>query len=591
MSKFKKYLARYKLAFQSLGPLLLLLLFCFSFLYHNDQSFNQDLGRHLKLGEIIWNTQSVPKTNLFSYTYPDFPFINHHWFFEVLIYLGSITFGLNALLVLKLILLLLIISIVMLVARKTGSALFLSISFVFLHLLRGRTELRPEILSFLFTVLFLCILEIFLRKNSKLICILPVISLIWANSHIYFPVGFFIIIVFLADLIFQKYVQKIKNLENKIATLFVILGTSILSTFINPNFIKGALYPFTVFNNYGVTISENKTIFALQEVNFVNPDFTFYYISAFIILASIYSSFFRNKFSFKNILLPLLGLALATQSMRGFPYLLLISLPYVLLNFNWTKENIWTKVVNMLVLLFILIEGLFYLNGTYYGLTYRSWTPKLEFTQDAKPAMDFVLGNNLPVPIYNNFNIGGYIFYRGHPKYQVSVDGRPEAYPAQYFSNEYLPSLENYKKFKQLEAENGIKTIIFSIMDQNRETLAFFNSINKDPEWKIVFLDQFMIVILKSELQQELGIQEIDLAKLKVKDYNYPNVDAYTNLGTFLFNLNYVSQAKEFTQKALDMNPNNPAANKGMAFILNSENPTDPRIKHYLFKSRSPLYW
>lgn len=591
MSKLKEYIARKKSAFLNLSLLLILLLFCFSFLYHNDQSFNQDLGRHLKLGEIIWNTQSVPKTNLFSYTYPDFPFINHHWLFEIIVYLGSITIGINALLALKLILLLLIVGLVLLFARRTRSALFFSISFVFLHLLRGRTELRPELLSFLFTILFLYLLELFLRKNSKLIYILPAISLIWANSHIYFPVGFFIIIVFLADLIFQKYVQKVKNLENKIATLFVILGTSVLSTFINPNLIKGALYPFTVFNNYGVTISENKTIFALQEVNFVNPDFAFYYISAFILLASIYTSFFRNKFSLKNILLTLLGLALATQSMRGFPYLLLISLPYVLLNFKWTKENIWTKVVNIFVLLLIIIEAFFYLSGTYYNLTYRSWVPRLEFTQDAKPAMDFVLRNNLPEPIYNNFNIGSYIFYRGYPRYKVSVDGRPEAYPAQYFTDEYLPSLENYKKFKKFETEHGIKTVIFSIMDQNRETLAFFNSINQDPEWKIVFLDQFMIVILKSEILQELDIQEIDLAKIKVKDYSYPSVDAYTNLGTFLYNLNYISQAKEFTQKALDMNPNNPAANKGMAFILNSENPENPRIKHHLFKSRSPLYW
>lgn len=471
-------------------PLTLLLYLSFSFLFHNDTSFNQDLGRHLKLGEIIWNTQSVPKTNLFSYTYPDFPFVNHHWLFGVLLYLGSITIGLNALLYLKLILLLLIVVLVLVFARNTSSTLFFSVSFVFLHLLRGRTELRPEILSFLFTIVFLYVLEHYVKKGSKLIYILPLISFIWANSHIYFPVGFLIILVFLADLIFKKYVQKISYLETKIVTILIILVTSALSAFVNPNFVKGALYPFTVFNNYGVTISENKTIFALQEVKFVNPDFTFYYLATFILVASIYTSCFRNKFSLKNILLPLLGLALATQSMRGFPYLFLISMPYVLMNFRWTKENIWTRVVNIIVLILIVIEAVFYLSGAYYNLTYRSWVPKLEYTEDAKPAMDFVLENNLPEPIYNNFNIGSYIFYRGYPNYKVSVDGRPEAYPAQYFTDEYLPSLENYNKFKQLETKYGIKTVIFSILDQNRETLAFFNSINKDPEWKIVFLDQ-----------------------------------------------------------------------------------------------------
>ncbi len=572
-------------------PFALLFFLAFSFLFHNDQSFNQDLGRHLKLGEIIWNTQSVPNTNLFSYTYPNFPFVNHHWLFEVLVYLGSVTIGLQAMLVFKFLILLLIVGIVLVIAYKTKSALFFSVSFIFLHLFRGRSEMRPEILSFLFTVLHLLILERFVKHNSKLIYALPFVSLVWANSHIYFPVGIFIQVIFLADLLFKKYMQNVAGLSKQIWILTGVTIASILASFINPNFIKGAIYPFTVFNNYGVTITENKTIFALQETNFVNPDFGFYYMAAFIVLASIYASFFRTKFSLKNILLTLLGLGLATQSMRGFPYLFLISLPYVLMNFNYMKDNVWVKMTNILLASFIILEAILYLNGSYYALTYRTWTPKLEFTEDAKPAMDYVLTNKLPQPIFNNFNIGSYIFYRGYPEYKVSVDGRPEAYPATYFTEEYLPVLAGYKKFKKLEQEKGIKTVIFSILDQNKETLAFFNAMNKDPEWKIVFLDQFMIVFVKTEVQQELGLQPIDLAKLDLKDYQYASFDAYTNLGTFLFNMNYLSKAKEFNQKALILNPNSPAANKGMAYILYFENPRDKRIKEYQLKANSTLYW
>src|SRR3990167_2163720 len=55
---------------------ILLLFFVFSFLFRTDYSFDQDLGRHLKLGEIIIKTGNVPRINLFSYTNPDFPFIN-----------------------------------------------------------------------------------------------------------------------------------------------------------------------------------------------------------------------------------------------------------------------------------------------------------------------------------------------------------------------------------------------------------------------------------------------------------------------------------------------------------------------------------
>ena len=43
--------------------------------------------QNLKLGKIIWETKTIPNTNLFSYTNPNFPFINHHWLSENIFYL------------------------------------------------------------------------------------------------------------------------------------------------------------------------------------------------------------------------------------------------------------------------------------------------------------------------------------------------------------------------------------------------------------------------------------------------------------------------------------------------------------------------
>ena len=49
-------------------------------------SINQDIGRHIKFGEIIWQTKTVFQVNLVSFTAPDYPFINHHWLSEVIFY-------------------------------------------------------------------------------------------------------------------------------------------------------------------------------------------------------------------------------------------------------------------------------------------------------------------------------------------------------------------------------------------------------------------------------------------------------------------------------------------------------------------------
>ena len=46
-----------------------------------------DLGRHLKNGQLFIENGLIPKINLYSYAYPDYPFINHHWGSGVLFYL------------------------------------------------------------------------------------------------------------------------------------------------------------------------------------------------------------------------------------------------------------------------------------------------------------------------------------------------------------------------------------------------------------------------------------------------------------------------------------------------------------------------
>ena len=45
-----------------------------------------DLGRHIKNGELVWQTLGILKTNFYSYTYPDFSFVNHHWLSGVIFY-------------------------------------------------------------------------------------------------------------------------------------------------------------------------------------------------------------------------------------------------------------------------------------------------------------------------------------------------------------------------------------------------------------------------------------------------------------------------------------------------------------------------
>src|SRR3990172_1739641 len=52
-----------------------------SFYFHDP-----DFGWHIKMGELIL-THGIPAKAPFSYTMPSFPFVDHEWFTNVLIYI------------------------------------------------------------------------------------------------------------------------------------------------------------------------------------------------------------------------------------------------------------------------------------------------------------------------------------------------------------------------------------------------------------------------------------------------------------------------------------------------------------------------
>lgn len=530
---------------------LLLLFFVFSFLFRTDLSFDQDLGRHIKLGQIILEQKYVPKINLFSYTNPDFPFINTHWLFGVIAFLFNQTIGLQFFLVLKILIFLVSVWLIMKIIPKENQVLLLPVGFIFLHVLRERLELRPEIFSFLFTALTYYILEKNLKAPTKLIFFLPVIQLLWINTHIYFFVGLILQAIFLR--------LHLRGVNAGISVIIFI--TSILVSLINPNGLNDFLYPLNVAKNYGYTIAENQTMFLLESIGFRNPNFLWVKISGGLIVLSIILSLIKKRFNLKNSLIASLGLVLALLNVRSFPYLVFLSLPAVLISFGNIKKNAFTFFLLLVACALLLSESYLYLNGDYYRYRDQNYKIKLEFGESVKGAMDYVLANNLEGPIYNNFDIGSYIIYKGYPKYQVFVDGRPEAYPKKFFSEEYIPSQSDFAKFKKLEEKFGFKTIIFSHTDQTPWAKSFLQNIIKDEDWKLVFFDDFMFILVKNTVVGQKGLKVINLSNISVSDFKYDNHVSYLRIGIFLLSVGQNPSTAQFINKSLQIFPHSPIAN------------------------------
>lgn len=537
--------------------------------FHPVTAITQDLGRHLMTGDIILQTLSVPKTNLFSYTYPNFPFINHHWLSEVFYSIFFDKIGFNGLLVLNTSLILLSFGLIISsIYKKVSALILLFCSLLYLPILFERTDVRPESFSFLFLSLFIVILYKFRDKFTKWILILPFLELLWVNMHIYFPIGIAVLFLFLIDAIapaLQNFYQDFDSHQipkpvhkDKILTLLLILIASTLLTLINPNGLKGALYPFEVFQNYGYSIQENQNIFFLWNYSH-NPAILFFAVS--IILLFLILVIARKKTCPADWFTFIFFSILTMTAIRNFPLFVFASfipLTKSLSNIKFSlPKNIKIAFLIFLLALFI-FEAQQILTKNGFGLGQAT---------GSKAGVDFFLENNLKGPIFNNFDIGSYLIYRLYPKdlpagrqEKVYIDGRPEAYPASFIRETYIPMQLDEKKFELADKQYNFKTIFFSHTDQTPWAEAFLKQIVKNNKWQMVYLDDFTIILTKNS-----NIKPI------IKT-DYSDMKSLIQLAHFFQNKGFNDQEIAVYQKILGLNPNYCPALYNLTLKLQAKN-------------------
>ncbi|MBI4099547.1 hypothetical protein HY440_00920 [Candidatus Microgenomates bacterium] len=440
-------------------------IFFFILYFHNVIEFDQDLGRHLLIGKIILESHAVPQTNLLSYSYPNFSYVNSHWLSEVIFYLV----GVPRLVYFKTAVMLAATMITVYTAYKYSKNLAATaLAFaLFAPVLLERTEIRPEIFSYLFTAVFLYIILL----RSKWLWLLVPLEILWVNVHIYFILGPALVAIYCLSA--RRY------------PLFAFLV--LLVTLINPNGLTGALYPLRVFDNYGYSIVENQNIFFLREVIF-NPNIFYFGVATLAFLGSFIFPFRRLPavcyLLSALIVLPILHI-------RSFPLLFLILLP--VFAFNLSKMT-WKPIVAIVILL-TLFRAERLASGEYYQTIGSSKRFGSSVNESYKGAVDFILANHLSGPIFNNFDIGSYLDYRLYPSYKVFVDGRPEAYPKEFFQNIYIPMQQSAANFTAVDKIVNFNLVIFSRTDGTPWGQQFLTDIIHNPKFNLVYLDDKTVVL------------------------------------------------------------------------------------------------
>ncbi|MCR4329415.1 MAG: hypothetical protein NUV65_02615 [Candidatus Roizmanbacteria bacterium] len=496
-----------------------------SILCTKNADYSEDLGRHLALGKLIVQTHTIPKTNLFSYTNPSFPFTNHHWLSEVIFYGVHAALGDSGLILLKIFVVGFTLGLLGYMAKKKSS--WAAVTFVLgalAFILWSRTSLRPEIFGYALFALVLWIV-FFKRSSTRALFLLIPINSIWVNVHITFVFGMALEGILIMFLLYKHlFVEK----QNKIH--FIVLLFSFASFIVNPSLLSGMLYPFKIFSNYGYTIAENQGIrFMMNYTNWIY----YRYVFIFLIIGFITSIYFLfQKKLLEGAILFLFSAATCWQ-IRHAPFFALSALFLMpqALNSVIKRIRIFFPVTSMLFTVTSIVIGVFsiYLlsSNTYSNMYLQSTEQGFGQKDNYKSSISFVEKSNLPNNIFNNFDIGGYLIYTLYPRYKVFVDNRPEAYPAHFFDI-YKNIQVDAKTRKKEFARYGIHTVIFSHTDQTEWAQIFIRNIFQDKTWKLVYLDPYIFVMtdasvldIRGKLEAQFFEQRISEAKNRQEAVNY----------------------------------------------------------------------
>ncbi len=505
-------------------------LLIFSLLLQNSFSYlDPDLGWHLKVGEEIVTTLSVPRLNNYNFTFVD-NWVDHEWLANVIsykIYSQFSYLSLSIFFALLIVLSLILLNIfVRKYCKKIPVALIAVLQLFGLIASLPHFGVRMQEFSFLFLILELWILEKYVNdKKVKILLFLVPLFYLWANIHGSFLFGLGVLLLWLIIKTLEKYllVENFKNLfsSEKIVNgkqLIILLVATIASIAVTLATPYGPeLYSF--LSGYSNTFYLKTIQEWLPQTNFpfVYSQMAYLALVSAVIIIYIYvlraSKESLKRINLWGLALSLIMIFLAFQSRRNFPLMFAVTFiyliePFVLaldLNkiktFKLRRELKWVLILVMFLSSLNILLKIESVGDPF--LTHCSSYPcgALKFLEDKTEYSSLNL--------LNNYDWGGYLMWT-YPQKKIFIDGRlPQvSYKNTSFMEEYLEFLKEDSNYKEKLEEYNIGLILmrtqdykinakkwekflFSLKDSDLTGPNYLrNYLDSSNEWTLVYRDK-----------------------------------------------------------------------------------------------------
>jgi hypothetical protein len=565
-----------------LAAALTIVFFASVFSFHTHPIKMGDFWWHLNTGRWIMEHGELPTEDPFTYTATEGPdsrksvILKGYWLAQILYYLIYKHLGLQGLILFKAALFTAIFYALYRAVRRSGlpgiTALMPIAPLVFLT--DRFEEVRPQTFSFLGTILIYNCAEKTLRDlrgGARLgpVHFLPpcLIMFLWGNLHPGFIIGLGVLGVYaLSETV--KYILKKNALNRSSFGGFLIWSSApVLASLLNPNHVT--LLSSSLWHLFSSstlkTIAEYKPPW--EYAAFFNIPYTLFGLAALALLTLLVMALSWRRLELSHALL-YCGFALsALSSFRFCMFFIIMSAAmaggYLAALTDGNRKLL--KTASTLVALLSIALMVSQTPGKSFitkGLAVNASLPE--------GAAGFINTHDLPEPLFNPYEWGGYLSWRLYPEYKVFLDARTLE----------LDVHDKYKtaklgRHRAVFEEYGIKTVVFyPINPVMNKVPGLIFSLLRDEGWRLVYLDRTSTVFQrKGALPLLPAIGKEILWDDLVSWFEYlakadpGGVKHYIQLGAIYYARDDANSALRYFKKALEEEPGNKEADAWMDWL------------------------
>lgn len=475
------------------------LLFYLAFIGGKDLLGDGDTGYHVRVGEFILKTRSIPHQDMFSFITPPIPWTAHEWLSEVIMALIHKGAGLTGVVLFFSFLIALSYYLFFKIIRQYGDNIYLAIILILLVIASSKIHFlaRPHIFSLLLMVVWYFILDVYQSRNRSYLYLLPPLMLLWVNLHGGYVVGLFLTgVYFLGNLLssWTGAAEERRMAQNRAKKLAAVTAVCLIAALINPIGYHILLFPLTLVSN-GYLMD--------HVTEFVSPNFhqslTFKYVLLAMIALFAVS---REKLTFIEVVLIVFFVNMSLYSVRYIPLFTIIAAPVI---FRRTDSLINDSDSRPIQFLKRRAERIAALDASATGLLWpvvavvivivlaAEGKITFAFSEKAKPvaAVEFMKRERIPGNMFNNDEFGDYVIYSAHQQYRVFIDGRLDMYGAARL-REYYKVTNFEHDWRDVISKYRIGWIFFDADSPlSRYLLA-------QSDWRLIYADKVANIFVRN---------------------------------------------------------------------------------------------